>query len=231
MKEKVMIKDLPSEERPRELLLKRGAQSLSNSQLLAILIGAGTAQRSAVNLAESIISMDSRGISFLNDCTPEELCMINGIGTAKAAILLAAVELGRRLNKNTSSEPIDASSPDKIAAIFMSRMRYLRKEHFAVLMLNAKNHIIAEDEISIGSLTSSPANPREVFSGALRRSAASVILVHNHPSGNPSPSREDELITERLLKAGQILGIAVLDHIIIGNGTYISLREAGKIEF
>ncbi len=226
-----MIKDLPSMERPRELLLKNGAEVLSNSQLLAILIGAGTAQRSAVNLAESIISMDNRGILFLNDCTPEELYTVNGIGPAKAAVLLAAVELGRRLNKTSSSEPVDASSPDRIADIFMSRMRYLTKEHFAVLMLNAKNQVIAEDEVSVGSLTSSPANPREVFSGALRRSAASVILVHNHPSGNPSPSREDVLITERLSKAGQILGIAVLDHIIIGNGTYISLREIGKMDF
>ncbi len=229
MKNYISIKDLPAEERPRERLLKRGAASLSNAELIAVLLGGGTAGASAVNLAEKILAIDSGGIRILNDCVPEELCKIEGVGPARAACLLAAAELGRRLHDAPKQNRVSASSPEKIASLFMSEMRYLKKENFKVLLLNAKNEIIMKDDVSVGSLMSSPAHPREVFSNALRRGAASVVLVHNHPSGNPSPSREDLLLTERLVKAGELLGVEVLDHIIIGDGEYVSMRKLGRI--
>ena len=190
MKNYVSIKDLPAEERPRERLLKRGASSLSNAELIAVLLGGGTAGVSAVNLAEKILAIDSGGIRILNDCVPEELYKIEGVGPARAACLLAAAEgLGRRLHDAPKQNRVSVSSPEKIASLFMSEMRCLKKENFKVLLLNAKNEIIMKDNVSVGSLMSSPAHPREVFSNALRRGAASVILVHNHPSGNPAPGR------------------------------------------
>ena len=229
MKNHISIKDLPAEERPRERLLKRGAGALSNAELIAVLLGGGTAGASAVNLAERILSMDSGGIRILNDCVPEELYKIEGVGPARAACLMAAAELGRRLHAEPKQKRVNISSPESIASLLMSKMRYLKKENFKVLLLNAKNEIIMTDDVSVGSLMSSPAHPREVFSNALRRGAASVILVHNHPSGNPAPSRDDFLLTERLVQAGELLGIEVLDHIIIGDGEYVSLKELGRI--
>lgn len=229
MKNHVSIKDLPAEERPRERLLKTGAGALSNAELIAVLLGGGTAGASAVNLAEKILSMDSGGIRILNDCVPEELYKIEGVGPARAACLMAAAELGRRLHAEPKQKRVNISSPESISSLFMSKMRYLKKENFKVLLLNAKNEIIMTDDVSVGSLMSSPAHPREVFSNALRRGAASVILVHNHPSGNPMPSRDDFLLTERLVQAGELLGIGVLDHIIIGDGEYVSMKELGKI--
>ena len=229
MKNYISIKDLPAEERPREWLLKRGASSLSNAELIAVLLGGGTAGSSAVNLAERILSMDAGGIRILNDCVPEELYRIDGVGPARAACLMAAAELGRRLHAEPKQKRINISSPGSIASLFMSDMRGLKKENFKVLLLNAKNEIIMTDDVSVGSLMSAPAHPREVFSNALRRGAASVILVHNHPSGNPAPSRDDFLLTERLVQAGDILGIHVLDHVIIGDGEYASMKELGGI--
>lgn len=229
MKNHVSIKDLPAEERPRERLLKTGAGALSNAELIAVLLGGGTAGASAVNLAEKILSMDSGGIRILNDCVPEELYKIEGVGPARAACLMAAAELGRRLHAEPKQKRVNISSPESISSLFMSKMRYLKKENFKVLLLNAKNEIIMTDDVSVGSLMNSPAHPREVFSNALRRGAASVILVHNHPSGNPMPSRDDFLLTERLVQAGELLGIGVLDHIIIGDGEYVSMKELGKI--
>lgn len=229
MKKNISIKDLPAEERPRERLLKRGASALSNAELIAVLLGGGTEGASAVDLAERILSLDDRGLRILNDCVPEELCGIDGVGPARAACLMAAVELGRRLHAEPKQKRINISCPETIASLFMSEMRSLKKENFRVLLLNAKNEIIMTDDISTGSLMSAPAHPREVFSNALRRGAASVILVHNHPSGNPAPSREDHLLTERLVQAGELLGITVLDHIIIGDGEYVSLKQAGEM--
>ncbi len=225
------IKDLPAEERPRERLLRQGASSLSNAELIAVLLGGGTAGLSAVGLAEKILAADESGIRILNDCVPEELYKIEGVGPARAACLMAAAELGRRLHGAPKQDRVSISSPEKTAALFMSEMRYQKKEMFKVLLLNTKNEIIGTDDVSVGSLASSPAHPREVFAKALRRSAANVILVHNHPSGNPQPSREDILLTERLAKAGELLGIKVLDHIIIGDGEFTSLFEAGQMSW
>lgn len=223
------MKEMPASERPREKILTRGVQSLSNAELIAVLIGSGTRDLSAMAVADRLLSMDSSGILYLGECCPEELCSVEGIGTAKAAKLIAAAEFGRRLMTTPREKRLDVSSPDRAAAIYMEQMRYLHQEHFRVLLLNVKNEIIASEEVSVGSLSSSEAHPREVFASPIRRGAANVILIHNHPSGNPEPSRADILLTERLVEAGKLLGIGVLDHIIIGDGIYVSLRREGYI--
>lgn len=219
------LKNLPEKERPREKLFMNGAASLSNAELLAILLGSGTKNMTALSLAERVLSADSSGLLFLNDCTPEELLIMEGIGPAKAAVLIAAAELGRRLTTTPRKKVANVSSPEEISALFMQNMRYLKKECFKVLLLNVKNEIISIEDVSTGSLMNTEAHPREVFEAPLRRGAANVILVHNHPSGNPTPSRDDIDLTQRLDWAGQILGIGVLDHIIIGDGVYTSLKR------
>lgn len=219
------MKDLPEMERPREKLITYGAASLSNAELLAILLGSGTRSQSAVSLAESILAADCSGILFLNDCTPEELCSIEGVGPAKAAALIAAAELGRRLTTTPRKKQAVVSSPGEISKLFMQNMRYLKKECFKVLLLNVKNEIISIEDVSVGTLMNSDAHPREVFAAPLRRGAANVILVHNHPSGSSEPNQADIDITQRLAWAGDIIGIQVLDHIIIGDGEYTSLKR------
>ena len=223
------IRQLPNEEKPREKLLKEGKEKLSLTEILAIIIGSGTGEKSALDVASEIIAMDSRGIRFLADCKPEELKKIKGIGTAKACDILAAVELGKRIATVPKEKTIRIESSSDIAAIFMERMRYYKKEHFVNLMINAKGEIIEETEVSIGDLCSSTTHPREVFVDAVRRSAGSVVFVHNHPSGDPSPSEMDIVTTKRLMQAGEILGIPVLDHIVIGDGCYVSMRAEGMI--
>ena len=219
------MKDLPEAERPREKLFINGPASLSNAELLAILLGSGTRSQSAVALAERVLSADGSGILFLNDCTPEELCSIEGIGPAKSAALIASAELGRRLTTTPREKQANVSSPDDISKLFMQNMRYLKKECFKVLLLNVKNEIISIEDVSVGSLMSSDAHPREVFAAPLRRGAANVILVHNHPSGSSRPSQDDIDLTQRLSWAGDIMGIHVLDHIIIGDGEYTSMKR------
>lgn len=219
------MKDLPETERPREKLFINGPASLSNAELLAILLGSGTRSKSAVALAERVLAADGSGILFLNDCTPEELCSIEGIGPAKSAALIAAAELGRRLTTTPREKQANVSSPDDISKLFMQNMRYLKKECFKVLLLNVKNEIISIEDVSTGSLMSSDAHPREVFAAPLRRGAANVILVHNHPSGSSRPSQDDIDLTQRLSWAGDIMGIHVLDHIIIGDGEYTSMKR------
>ena len=224
-----LIKDIPKQERPREKLLKNGAAGLSNTELIALLIGSGTQDASAISLAERVISADSQGILFLRDCTPEELCAIEGIGPAKSAVIIAAAELGRRLATTPTDEKLKITSAQDVADMFMERMRYLKKEQFKVLLLNAKGQILMTDDVSTGSLMSSFAEPREVFVNPLRRGAASIILIHNHPSGDPTPSQADIQVTENLVGAGELLGIPVLDHVIIGDGQYVSLKSLGKM--
>lgn len=225
MNNMTLIKEMPSDERPREKLMKYGVNLLSNPELLAILIGSGTKDSSAIMLANKLLSLDGSGILFLADCVPEELTSVRGIGMAKACQLVSAIELGKRIAVKPKDKKININSPKEVSALFMEEMRYLRKEFFQVLMLNTKNEIIMIDNVSVGNLNSAIVHPREVFSRAIKKSASSVILVHNHPSGNPQPSREDIDLTNRLMESGKILGIEVLDHIIIGDGSFISLKE------
>lgn len=223
------IRQLPKEEKPREKLLKEGKEKLSSTEILAIIIGSGTGERSALELASEVLALDSEGIRFLAECKPEELTRIKGIGCAKACEILAAVELGKRIAGAPREEAVRIESSSDIAAIFMERMRYYKKEHFINLMINVKGQIIEEAEVSVGDLCSSTTHPREVFVDAVRRSAGSVVFIHNHPSGDPTPSDTDIATTKRLMEAGEILGIPVLDHIIIGDGCYVSMRAKGMM--
>jgi len=219
------IKELPISERPREKMLSGGITYLSNSELLAILLGTGTKNKSALRLAEEILSLGSNGILFLPECTIEELSNIKGVGPAKACQILAGIELGRRIATKPRDNKALVSNPKSIAALFMEDMRYYKKEVFQVLLLNTKGEIIGTEKISIGDLASTVIHPREVFASAVKRSAAAIVFVHNHPSGDPTPSSQDVETTKKLLDAGTIMGISVWDHIIIGDGNYISMRE------
>lgn len=220
-----LIRELPEDERPREKLVRCGVDSLSNSELLAILLRSGTKNMSALELANKLLSLDKEGISFLSHCIPEELSLVKGIGPAKACQIIAAIELGKRIATKPKDNKVNISSPKDVSVLFMEEMRYFKKEFFKVLLLNTKNEIIMIDEVSIGNLNSAIVHPREVFKNAIKKSASTIILIHNHPSGNPQPSREDIELTDRLVEAGKILGIEVLDHIIIGDGVFSSLKE------
>lgn len=223
----MQIKGLPTEERPREKLLYQGKESLSNGELLAILLRSGTREKSALELAGEIISMTEDGILYLEECSPEELAAVKGIGTAKACQILAAVELGKRVSTCPRRQKSVIGSPGDIVRLVMEKMRYYKKEHFCVMLLDTKGKIIEETEVSVGDLNSAMIHPREVFIQAIRRSAAAVVLIHNHPSGDPSPSREDIETTHRLMESAMILGINILDHIIIGDGVYTSMKSEG----
>ena len=221
----MIIRELPTEERPREKLISLGSSVVSNAELLAILIGTGTKDRSALDLASALLAAEEDGLGNLAGSTPEEICRISGMGIAKACRIIAAFELGRRLATRPLPGKVLITSPESIADLFMEEMRYYRKEFFNVLLLNSKGEIISIEKSSVGDLSSTIVHPREIFSGAVRRSAAAVVFVHNHPSGNPEPSSEDQEVTLRLIEAGKILGIRVLDHIIIGDGVYVSFRQ------
>lgn len=220
------IAELPREERPRERLLQLGPDRLSNAELLAILIGCGTKRQSALMLASRLLA-EGEGLAFLAGCHPEELVSIKGIGRAKAARVLAAAELGKRLaEKKKENRPDSLHCADQAAQFLMPGMRYLKKEHFRTVLLNVKNQVLSVENVAVGGLSSAKIHPREVFCAAIRKSAASIILTHNHPSGDPMPSESDVDLTARLVEAGHLLGIPVLDHIVIGDGTYVSMKES-----
>ena len=223
------LNELPVWEKPREKMLRDGVQSLSTAEVIAVVLRTGTQKKSAIELATEVLSMDRRGLRHLAECTPEELCSVHGLGEAKACELLAAIELGKRLASQPPEHGPLIRKPEDIAGIFMEKLRYEKREHFKCLLVNARGEVIEENEISVGDLTSSTSHPREVFHGAIRRSAGSVAFVHNHPSGNPEPSPADIETTRRLVDAGQLLGIPVIDHIIIGDGEYVSMKGRGLL--
>ena len=222
MKQKT-IREWPKEERPREKLQRFGASRLSNAEVLAILLGSGSEGTSALSLAEKILAMEPDGIRFLAHCEPEELCRIPGVGPAKAARLLAAAELGRRIASDASRQNPRVLGSDDVADMVMEEMRYFRREVFRVVYLNAKNEVLGMEDVAEGGLNVTYIQPREIFAGAIRKGAVSVVMVHNHPSGNPYPSQQDLELTRKTVEAGKLLGIRVADHIVIGNGTFYSI--------
>ncbi len=223
--QKINIKSLPDSERPREKLLQYGAGSLSNAELLAILIGSGNRESSALDLANALLSREPSGISEFANYRPEEFKQLGGIGDARACVLCAAVEFGRRIAGSGSTFRRRIETPSDVAAINMEEMRRLPKEIFRVAMLNVKSELIMQEDISVGGISSSMSHPREVFAPAIRKGAYAVILLHNHPSGDPTPSQMDIQATKILVDAGNLLGIKVVDHILMGDGRYTSLRE------
>ncbi|MBM7644722.1 DNA repair protein RadC [Scopulibacillus daqui] len=228
MEESLMIRDVPKEERPRERLIKEGVHVLSNQELLAIILRTGTKDESVLQLSHRLLHQ-FEGLSLLKEASIEELENVKGIGKTKAVQLIAAMELGRRVSQLKNEERYVIRSPEDGAKYVMDEMRFLSQEHFVCLYLNTKNQVLYRKTIFIGSLNASIVHPREVFKEALRRSAASIICFHNHPSGDPTPSREDIEITKRLVECGMLLGIDVLDHIIIGDQIFISLKEKGIV--
>jgi len=224
------IKEWPEDERPREKLQKHGAESLSDAELLALIIRTGdhASRQSAIDLGRSMLQTfgDLRKLSC---ATFAEICEVKGAGPAKAASILAALTLANRVMTDKLESLERFTSPLQIFNHFHFRFRDRRKEHFIILLLDGKNRIVREEQVSEGSLNQSIVHPREVFKPAVKESAAAVILVHNHPSGDPTPSREDREITRRLKEGGDLLGIRVLDHIIIGDGSYLSFVEQGLL--
>lgn len=223
-----VLREIPKEERPRERLLQFGAEALSNAELLAILLRTGTISESAVKLASKVLAT-AGGLRNLVNITVEQLEAIKGIGKAKALQLKAGIELGRRLSRSGLPDMPLVKSPRDAAELVNDELKYLQKEHFVVLFLNTKNRVIGKETLSIGSLNASIVHPREVFRSAIQRSSASIICAHNHPSGDPAPSPEDIEVTRRLQEAGKLIGIELLDHLIIADQSYVSMKEQGLL--
>lgn len=226
MEKNLTIMDLPENERPREKLLRYGAETLSNSELLAIILRTGSAKENILTLSNRIIAQRG-GLNGLLNSTAEDFIHVKGIGTAKASQLLALCEISKRFKAFKSGEEVKITSPNDVATYIMEEMRQLKKEVFKLIMVNTKKIVISVKDVSIGSLNASIVHPREVFLEAIRHNSASIIVCHNHPSGDPTPSTEDIKVTKRLKEAGNLLGIELLDHIVIGNGNYISFKEKG----
>jgi DNA repair protein RadC len=226
------IKEWPEDERPRERLMKLGADALSEAQLLAIVLATGEASsgRSALDLAMYLVRTFD-GLRALDAASIAELCQIKGIGPAKATTIKAALELGKRLSGEPTPRHLKVTSPQDLVNYFQPRLQHLRKEVFKAVLLNTKHQMLKDVTVSEGSLSASLVHPREAFLPAIKESAAAVIFLHNHPSGDPTPSTDDKELTLRLAEVGQLVGICVLDHIIIGSGSpgYISFRDAGLL--
>lgn len=226
MNNALKIMDLPENERPQERLIRYGAEVLSNSELLAIILRTGTKEQNVVNLS-SFLLKKMGGLNGLINSTYEELKEINGVGIVKAAEIMAIAEISKRFRSFKSGDDYRISNPKDAADYVMDEMKHLQKEYLRVIMLNTKNMVICSKDVSMGSLNSSIVHPREVYTEAIKRCSASIIICHNHPSGDPTPSLEDINITKRLAECGKIIGIELIDHIVIGDGTYISLKEKG----
>lgn len=220
------IHDVHEADRPRERFLRQGAKSLSNQELIAILLGTGTKQESVLTVANRVL-LTFEKLHNLKFATLEEMTEIKGIGEAKAVLLLASIELGRRLASKEDEQRYTIRSPEDAANFLMQDMTSLQQEHFVCLFLNVKNQILHKKTIFVGSLNASIVHPREIFREAVKRSAASIICAHNHPSGVPTPSPEDIDVTTRLYEAGKIVGVDLLDHVIIGDHQFISMKEKG----
>jgi DNA repair protein RadC len=226
------IKEWPEDERPRERLTKLGAESLSEAQLLAIVLATGDAStgQSALDLGRHLMHTFGN-LRAIDAASVSELCQTKGIGPAKATALKAALELGKRLLSEPSQRKGKITGPQDVLNYYQPRLQHLRKEIFKVILLDTKHQIQKDVTISEGSLSASLVHPREAFLPAIKESAAAVIFVHNHPSGDPTPSSEDRDLTQRLAEVGRLVGISVLDHIIIGMGNpgYMSFRDAGLL--
>lgn len=222
---------LAKSEKPREKFVAQGAHALTDQDLLAILLRTGTKGHSVLEVSRELLrSMPGENVYYLSEASIADLCAVHGIGMDKAVTICAAVELGRRISKQrVKRNAPDFSTPEAIAEYVMEDMRFLPQEQFAAVYLSTKNQLIAVRTLTIGTLNASLAKAREVFRQAIQYNAAAVVLLHNHPSGDPEPSPEDIAVTQQIARAGDIMEIPVLDHIIIGDGQFVSLCERGYI--
>jgi len=221
-----MIRDLPMDLRPRERIVYAGASSLSNVELIAIILRMGGRGENVIRMAERLLSQFG-GLSGLAQAGFDELCQVRGIGTAKAAQIKAALELGRRLMATAPYERPQVRSPADVANLLMLEMGLLEQEHLRAVLLDTKNAVIRVANVYAGNLNTAVVRVGEVFREAIRANCASIIVVHNHPSGDPTPSPEDVRVTEQLVDAGHLLDIEVLDHLVIGRNRYVGLKERG----
>lgn len=225
------IKDVYEEERPYEKCLRYGAETLSDTELLAVILRTGTLGESVCTLAGRVLNLSGyQGLTGFARVPMERLMSLKGIGKVKAVQLKCIAELSARMAKASAAERLSFTMPSTVADYFMEELRYEEQEQLVVLFLNAKNRLIKEKLMFKGTVNASLASPREIFLEALEVHGVSILLVHNHPSGDPSPSREDLRLTERIRRAGELLDIALLDHVIIGDNCYVSLREKGLLE-
>jgi DNA repair protein RadC len=227
---------LPAEDRPRERLMRLGAEELSNAELIAILLGTGTKQHSVIELAQQLLhhcdaQAPEEGLRYLLSLRNQQVGKsVPGIGEAKLCQIIAALQLGLRAAK-TPLKRIDVNNPRAVYEYLSPKMSFKTHEEFVVIAVNAKHQVLGIDKTSEGTLTATPVDPRKVFISAIRRSAHAIILAHNHPSGDPAPSREDREVTLRLIQAGRLLGIEVLDHVVVGVGRYVSFRESRVVDW
>lgn len=232
MKEKEnTMRQLPKTEQPYEKCWNLGAQYLSDAELLAVIIRTGSKEEKSIDLARKILGiLPQKSIAGLNQVSLEQLCEIRGVGRVKAIQLLCMAEAAKRIVKGQMTfSAFSCQEPKNVAMYFMPEMRCLETEHVRLLILNSKNALTKEIELSKGSFNAAMAAPREIYYYALKHKAVSVILLHNHPSGDPSPSKEDLQLTRRIADTGSIIGIPLLDHIILGDNRYISLKESGYL--
>jgi len=229
LKDSFTVHDLPLSERPRERMAKLGSEALSSQEILALILGRGTKGESVIITSQKLLSKFGN-LKNLASASVEELTQVKGIGPAKAAQIKATFELSRRL-ENSLIEPdkITVKSPEDVIGKARALLKGKKKEHFVILCLDTRNHLIKTDVVSIGSLDCSIVHPREVFKEAISSSAASVIFVHNHPSGDPTPSEDDIKMTKRLIEAGEIIGIEVLDHIVICDKEHLSMKAKNLV--
>lgn len=221
-----MIRDLALEDRPRERLLRVGAQAVSTAELLAIIMRTGVGGENVLRLAERLLAT-FKNLSGIAKASIAELMTVNGIGPAKAVEIKAALEVGRRLMAAAPQERLRITSPADAANLLMSEMAFLEQEHLRVILLDTRNRVLQTPTIYIGSLNTSVVRISELFRAAIKENAAALIVAHNHPSGDPSPSPEDVKVTRQLVQAGNLLDIEVLDHLVIGHHRFVSLKERG----
>ena len=226
----MQIRNIPISERPQEKLLYSGTDTLSNAELLALVLRTGNSEKSALELAEEVLSYSQTEVGGLGRACVRELTTIDGIGTAKACSIVAGLELAKRFmsDRASTSRSIVRDCAD-VVDLVMEDLAYEKREILIALLLNVKGEVESKEIISIGELAATNVHPREVFSPAIRKGAAGIVVVHNHPSGDPTPSTEDIAATRRLMEASRIVGIKLVDHVIIGDGNYVSLRVEGII--
>ncbi len=221
-----MIRDMPAGERPRERLIHYGAQALSNAELIAIILRTGVGGENVLRISERMLA-EHNGLPGISRATVTEIQNMHGVGPAKAVQIKAALELGRRLQAVGPEERPRVTSPADAANLLMSDMMFLEQEHLRLILLDTRSGVLAMPTVYIGSLNTSVIRIGELFRRALKENAAAMIVVHNHPSGDPTPSPEDVQVTRRLVEAGQLLDLSVLDHIVIGRLRFVSLKERG----
>lgn len=233
MNQKRTVKDMPESERPYEKCLASGPEVLSDAELLAVILRTGTREQTSIDLARELLTLNKNleGLPGLLHLDSSELMNVRGIGPVKAVQILCICELTKRMSRLSARKKLTLASPKSIADYFMEQLRHLEREHVIALFFDGKHRLLREYTISVGTVNSAPVSPREIFLEALKVRAVYVVLLHNHPSGDPSPSRQDIQLTTRMLEAGRLIGISLSDHIIIGDRRYYSFREENTLCF